>query len=399
MNRVACFVGLDYHQHSVQVCVLDAQGRPRLNKACPNDWRAIVAAVAAVPGIGPIQGVALEACGGSADLAQELRDQAHWPAELAHAGYVARLKQSPDKSDYSDSQLLADLKRVGYLPQVWLASEYERDLRSLVHYRQSLVDQRRAVKLRVGALLREHRAFPPDAPDMLPGVNAPKNTKAIRATEPTACTSPSTSPASPASSKTPSPPKAPRGWGGRKAQKKKLPRWSQAWMDWARRAPELSESAQWIVGQLLDQLPRLDQQIRQAESRLRKVTAQDPRMRRLQKEAGIGPVTSWVLRAFIGDFNRFSNGKQLSRYCGLSPCNASSGARQADAGLIQGCNKLLRSIVIQAAHRLIRTEERWRKLSANLRGRGKPASVTVAAVANRWMRGLWHRQRDLKLQT
>jgi transposase len=349
MSSLACFVGLDYHQHSVQVCVLDAQGAQRLNKACPNDWRAIVAAVTAVPGIGPLQGVALEACGGSADLAQELRDQAHWPAELAHPGYVARLKASPDKSDYSDGRLLADLTRVGYLPKVWLASDYERDLRSLVHYRQGLVDQRRTVKLRVGAVLREHRAFPPEAPG-----------------------GPGTS---------------------------KIPRWSQAWMDWARGASELSESAQWIVSQLLDQLPGLDKQIRQAESRLRKVTAKDPRIRRLHQEPGIGDVTAWVLRAFIGDFNRFSTGKQLSRYCGLSPCNASSGARQADAGLIQGCNKLLRSIVIQAAHRLIRTEERWRKLSANLRRRGKPASVTVAAVANRWMRGLWHRQRDVKLET
>ncbi len=58
--------------------------------------------------------------------------------------------------------MLADLTRVGYLPKVWLASAYERDLRQLVNHRQSLVDYRRAsVKLRIGAVLREHRAQAP----------------------------------------------------------------------------------------------------------------------------------------------------------------------------------------------------------------------------------------------
>lgn len=52
-----------------------------------------------------------------ADLAQELVDRAGWRVELAHPGYVERMKRSPDKSDYSDSRMLADLTRVGYLPR------------------------------------------------------------------------------------------------------------------------------------------------------------------------------------------------------------------------------------------------------------------------------------------
>jgi transposase len=107
-------------------------------------------------------------------------------------------------------------------------------------------------------------------------------------------------------------------------------------------------------------------------------------------EPGIGEVPAWVLRAYIGNFKRFGSGKQLSRYCGLSPCNASTGARQADAGLIDGCNKLLRTTLIQAAHRLTWHHPRWSRLHGSLRKRGKPACVAVAAVANRWMRRLWH---------
>lgn len=332
MSTVTCFVGLDYHQDSVQVCVLDADGRQLLNRSCPNDWRQIAEAAAAV---GVVQRAAIEACCGAADLSEELATRAGWHLDLAHPGYVERMKRSPDKSDCTDGHMLADLTRVGYLPKVWLASAYERDLRHLVNHRQALVNQRRAAKLRVGALLREHRAKPP--------------TKASR--------------------------------------------WSKAWVQWARSAAQLSEHGRWIVGELLSEIAHLDQRVLAADRRLRTSSADDTKVAALMNEPGIGEVTAWVLRAFVGRFDRFASGKQLSRYCGLSPCNASSGSRQADAGLVRGCNQLLRATLIQAAHRLIRTEPRWKKLAGSMRARGKCGSVIAAAVANRWTRGLWHRMK------
>ena len=333
MDNVTCFVGLDYHQKAVQVCVLDAGGKQRLNRSCPNDWRKIVDAVAP---LGKVQRVAVEACGGSADLAQELVEQAGWRVELAHPGYVERMKRSPDKTDYSDSRMLADLTRVGYLPKVWLASAYERDLRMLVNHRQSQVDQRRNARLRLGAALREQRAFPPEG----------------------------------------------------------LSRWSKGWIAWVKEGAELSGPARWMVMELLDEIAHLEKKIQRSEGQLGELTAGDGQVTTLMKEPGIGPVTAWVMRAFVGRLDRFTGGKQLSRYCGLSPRNASSGERQADAGLVRGCNKLLRATLIQAAHRLIRTQERWQEMAMQMKSRGKPACVTVAAVANRWVRGLWHRLKE-----
>ena len=108
------------------------------------------------------------------------------------------------------------------------------------------------------------------------------------------------------------------------------------------------------------------------------------------QQDGIGEVTAWVFRACIGDFSRFGRAKQLSRYCGLTPRNASSGNKVADAGLIGECNKLLRATIVQAAHRLVRTSERWRRLAQSLAARGKPPCVIVAAVGNRWVRTLHH---------
>lgn len=153
------FVGLDYHAESVQVCVLAPDGKLLLNRSCPNDWRAVQRAVQEKCGPGATVHAAVESCCGAADLADELI--ANWSVDLAHPGYVARIKQSPDKTDYSDARLLADLERVGYLPRVWLAPEEVRELRRLVRYRQSLTKERKNLKLQIGASLREARQKSP----------------------------------------------------------------------------------------------------------------------------------------------------------------------------------------------------------------------------------------------
>jgi len=84
---------------------------------------------------------------------------------------------------------------------------------------------------------------------------------------------------------------------------------------------------------------------------------------------------------------------QRARFCGLSPGNASSGNRQADAGLVQGCSRLLRATLIEAAHRLTRCDPYGRRFKERMLDRGKPGRVIAAAVANRWARRLYHEVR------
>lgn len=330
MSNLPVFVGLDYHQDSIQVCVLNQNGDVLLNRAAANDAAELGRIVSP---LGAVARVGIEACCGAADLGQELVERLGWNVSLGHPAYVAKIKSSPDKSDFSDGRLVADLTRVGYLPRVWLAPAQVRELRQLVNHRQRLVDRGRALKLQVGAVLREQR------------VKIPKD----------------------------------RG-----------SRWSKAWTASARDNDALSTHARWIVNDLLDDLEDAAAKVKRAEGRLRQATAGDKLVEKLMEQAGVGEVTAWVLRAYVGDFGRFKTAKQLARYCGMSPCNASSGTRVADAGLVDGCNKLLRLIVVQAAHRLIRTVRRWGDLAESMRSRGKPACVIVGAVGNRWLRSLHH---------
>jgi transposase len=152
MSKVAVFVGLDYHQDSVQVCVMNRAGMVLTNRPCPNSWEAIRNVTSQS---GHVVRAAIEACSGAAELAEELVTQAGWSVDLAHPGYVARMKQSPDKTDFADARVLADLERVGYLPRVWLAPAVIRELRRVSRFRQQLVAQRRNCKLRISSPLKK----------------------------------------------------------------------------------------------------------------------------------------------------------------------------------------------------------------------------------------------------
>jgi transposase len=325
-------VGVDYHLNTVQVCVLDGNGKRLANQAVANDATA-VAQVATRYGR-PAR-VAIEACCGAANLADELIVRWNLPVELAHPGYVARLKRSPDKSDFGDSHLLADLARVNYLPQVWLAPEATRQLRRMIRHRTQLVRRRRDVKLRIRALLRDNRTLPP----------------AARA-------------------------------------------WTKAWLTWLQTAAPLSTSDRFIVNDHLAELAQLSQRIAQVEAQLKTQIADDPIVIKLLSLPGVGLVTAVTLRAEVGRFDRFQTGKQLARFCGVTPRNASSGDRQADAGLVKAGNPELRAVLVELAHRLIgRLEGRWAELAHGMLIRGKPKNVVVAAVANRWVRWLHHELR------
>ena len=329
MGTLPVIVGLDYSDRSVQVCVLNEQGEVLGNRGCANDWQAIKEFAESR---GRVVRAAIDSCSGAADLADELVTRAGWHVDLAHPGYVARMKQSPDKTDYQDARMVADLERVGSLPRVWLAPEPIRELRHLVRYRQQLVEQRKAVKLRIRALLREQRCRPPAS------VNP----------------------------------------------------WTRAWLSWVSKDALLGEQSRWIMERHLEELRRVADALKHVEKRLHAVTSTDPVVVTLQEQPGIGPVTSWTLRAEIGRFERFRTGKQLARFCGTSPRNASSGERVADAGLIRAASPTLRATIIETAHRLIRTQAVWAQMAARLRARGKPKCVAVAAVANRWIRKLYH---------
>jgi transposase len=332
MSIVTTFVGLDYHQDSVQVCILDQVGKILCNRSVENNVD-VVAQVATRHG--RPRRLAIEACSGAADLAEELATKRELSIDLAHPGYVARMKRSPDKTDFSDAHLLADLTRINYLPKVWLAPEPIRQLRRLMRHRAQLVRRRKDIKLRIRGLLRENRL-------KFTGASA----------------------------------------------------WTKAWLAWLQSGAGLSGSDRWLMEDHLAELAALATRVKAVEASIQAATADDPLVARLMTLPGVGLVTAATMRAEIGRFDRFDTGKQLAWFCGVTPRNASSGARQADAGLIRAGSPDLRRVLVELGHRLLhRGDPRWQDFAAGMLRRGKPKNVVIAAVANRWVRWLHHELR------
>jgi transposase len=323
---VTLSVGLDYHPGSVQVCVMDSQGKVLANGTRANSAEELDRVVRLH---GQQIRAAIEVSPGAAHLAHELVTKFGWSVEMAHPGYVARIKQSPDKTDYGDARLLADLTRVGYLPKVWLAPPEIQDLRTLTRHRAELAAQKRATKLRVRAILRNYRLVGP-------------------------CTA-----------------------------------WTKGWLAWVHEAP-LPEQARWVIERHLQETERLTGEIKAVEKRMADVTQENRFVQFLLGQHGIGLITAVTLAAEIGRVDRFRNAKQMSRFCGVTPRNASSGSRQADAGLVKASNPELRRVLVEAAQRLVRFDESWQAFYERMKERGKPYCVIVAAVANRWVRQMYH---------
>lgn len=264
----SCFVGFDYHDCFVQVCVMDTSGVVLGNRRIANSLVDVVDYVDNVRDGRCIMGAAIESCCGASQFAEALQDQYEWTVKLGHAGICSKMKQNPDKTDFSDAELLADLCRVGYLPHVWLPPKEIRDLRRLGRFRQQLVDQRRNLKLRIRAMLREER------------IEVPQEAGNV---------------------------------------------WTKGWLKWLKEEARLPEHSRWVMDNHLSDLERLLAKVREVEKRMEEATCDDPVVQRLRACKGVGVVTAVVMRAEIGCFQRFACGKQLARYCAVTPKNASSG--------------------------------------------------------------------------
>ena len=143
------YVGIDLHRRRSVIVRQTPDGQVVDTVRIDNDPVALSCAVAEA---GPDPEVVIEATYGwywAVDVLEACGATVH----LAHPLGVKAFAYRRVKNDVRDAGDLADLLRMGRLPEAWIAPPYLRQLRELVRYRAKLVALRSGLKAQVHAVL------------------------------------------------------------------------------------------------------------------------------------------------------------------------------------------------------------------------------------------------------
>jgi len=153
-------------------------------------------------------------------------------------------------------------------------------------------------------------------------------------------------------------------------------------------SPLLREELRRLYGELVD----LDTTVKRLDRKLLVVLREREEYARLKDIPGIGPLTASALISELGDGRRFSNGREMSAWCGLIPRQHSSGGRERLLGLTKNGNRELRTLLIHGARAVVyryknRQSPLGRWLDALIARRG--VHKAIVALANKLARISW----------
>jgi transposase len=316
------YVGVDLHKHSISVCVVikDASGRrvtSRARFACQDEER-IHEFFARLR---PFQ-VVVEATAAYewfARLVEPLAER----LVLAHPKKLRVIAESAKKTDKLDAQTLAEFLALDMIPESWRPTPRVREHRVLVRARRRIGRRITSVKNALRYVLATYNAdvrrlFTRQGREYLTQITLSDADRF--------------------------------------------------------QADLLAEE----LDQHVDRLKRLDKKLRQfaeqallPEREARAILATAP---------GVGPVTTEVVLAELGDVRRFRSQRKVAAFAGLVPGIRESAGRAKQLGITKEGSRLLRWIMVQAAWRAARHTARWRMLFLRLRERCGPKKAIVAVA-------------------
>lgn len=138
---------------------------------------------------------------------------------------------------------------------------------------------------------------------------------------------------------------------------------------------------------------QLDQQIAAVEKLLTQHAQGDERVARLRTHPGVGLLTALAVVHTLEPADRFTRARQVAAYCGLDPQERSSGDRQRYGSISKQGNRLLRHLLVEAAHTASRHDPDLRRFYFHLLGR-RNSAVAVVAVARQLALRLFRLLRD-----
>jgi len=252
---------------------------------------------------------------------------------------------NPNKSDKNDAHRLAVMYHCGNFPEVYIPVKEVRQKRSLIYYRQKLVNRSNQVKNRIRAL-----------------------TTTVAIDLPT----------------------------GKKC-------WTQKHLrqiyQLARPLHAIGDICQLWRGQLHMELKLLDalqDNLKTVESKLGKLNKELSSVSLLQTVPGVGPRTAEALAAVIDDPHRFKSCRQICNYVGFTPRRFQSGQMDRSGRISKRGNPQLRMLLVEASWTALKFSWAREIYDRVKRGSKKRKKIAIVAVARHMLMRCWAMLRDNK---
>ena len=144
---------------------------------------------------------------------------------------------------------------------------------------------------------------------------------------------------------------------------------------------------------LLALYPQLQAPIDDLDGQVESAAQQRVQARRLMTHPGVGPITALATEVFLGDAQRFADGKAVASYIGMIPSEHSSGGRQRFGRISKQGNALLRFLWGEAVIHAVRRDPELRRFYRRKLAQKGMGKARVAAARKLGIR-LWVMLRD-----
>jgi transposase len=335
--------GIDLAKRESQVAVLDAGGTQVETKRFATTRESFLAMAAELR-----EGdtAALEVTTNSTAIARLIRTGSRARVIVSNPMKTKTIAAAKIKTDKIDARVLAELARVGYLPEVWLPDEDTEALRQFITDRVAYVRRRTECKNVIHSVL--HRNMVQHGRSDLFGTSGRAWLEGV----------------------------VRGGGGGGEAA-----------------GPPVPELDRMRVGALLNEIDRIDALVADLESVIAGYVAVRPHLKeqmdRLLSITGVSLVVAASLIGTIGDIGRFPDKKKLAAYFGVVPSTYQSGDTSRNGRITKQGRAEARWLIIEAAEILRRSPGPMRALYTRVQ-RKRNHNVAVVAVARKLVELVHH---------
>jgi transposase len=142
----------------------------------------------------------------------------------------------------------------------------------------------------------------------------------------------------------------------------------------------MSPAMQWQRKQWFELLEPLNKRLLETMLWLKQQSQNDARIKLLRTHPGIGLLTSLCVVHTLDPVSRFRNQRKVVAYAGLEPMERSSAERKHFLGISKAGSRVLRYLLVEAAHTAVKQDDDLKLFYQRLvTRRGRPKAKTAAA--------------------